>query len=174
MVRAADNVWLVCDPNVASVVSAMELLEGLRVHDADARVSRDREAANAPQKLHLVVNKFDPTLQFGAGQIAERLGLPLLAVLPARALALGRAVNQGRLLADIAERDAYVRALDPLIARLGGQRIAAADSITPTSGPLPDGSDSDALKQKTADSDGAPGGSKQFLKRLFPTFTKRS
>jgi pilus assembly protein CpaE len=174
MVRAADNAWLVCDPNVASVVSAMELLEGLRVHDADARVSRDREAANAPQKLHLVVNKFDPTLQFGAGQIAERLGLPLLAVLPARALALGRAVNQGRLLADIAERDAYVRALDPLIARLGGQRIAAADSITPTSGPLPDGSDSDALKQKTADSDGAPGGSKQFLKRLFPTFTKRS
>jgi pilus assembly protein CpaE len=83
-------------------------------------------------------------------------------------------VNQGRLLADIAERDAYVRALDPLIARLGGQRIAAADSITPTSGPLPDGSDSDALKQKTADSDGAPGSSKQFLKRLFPTFTKRS
>ncbi|CAN7381944.1 fimbrial protein [Caballeronia sp. LjRoot31] len=164
MARAADNVWLVCDPNVASVVSAMELLEGMRVHDA----------ADAPQKLHLVVNKFDAALQFGAEQIAERLGLPLLAVLPARAQALGRAVNQGRLLADIAERDAYVRALDPLIARLGGHKMAAADSITPTFVPLPDGMDADALKQNTADFAGAPGGSKQFLKRLFPTFTKRS
>ena len=83
-------------------------------------------------------------------------------------------MNQGRLLAEIAERDAYVRALDPLVARLGGQGIAAADSTTPTSGPLPDGMDSDAQNQKTADSADAPSGSKQFLKRLFPTFTKRS
>jgi pilus assembly protein CpaE len=152
----------------------MELLEGLRVSDAEARLPKDREAADAPQKPHLIVNKFDPTLQFGAEQMAERLGLPLLAILPARAQALGRAVNQGRLLADIAERDAYVRALDPLVARLGGHKIGAADNITPTSGPLPGGMDSDALKQKTADSADAPSGSKQFLKRLFPTFTKRS
>lgn len=86
MVRAADNVWLVCDPNVASAVSAMELLEGLRFQDVDARLPKDRDTADAPQKLQLVVNKFDPMLQFGAEQIAERLGLPLLAVLPARAL----------------------------------------------------------------------------------------
>ncbi|MFT4435201.1 fimbrial protein [Caballeronia sp. 15715] len=171
MVRTADNVWLVCDPNVASVVSAVELLEGLRVHDANTRLPKDREAAEAPQKLHLIVNKFDPALQFGAEQIAERLGLPLLAVLPARAQALGRAVNQGRLLADVAERDAYVRALDPLVARLGGQRIAAAESITSASGPLADASDSDAIHPADTDT---PGGSKQFIKRLFPTFTKRS
>ncbi|MGX7003646.1 fimbrial protein [Caballeronia sp. KNU42] len=168
MVHAADNVWLVCDPNVASVVSAMELLEGLRACDAESRLPKDREAADALQKLHLVVNKFDPTLQFGAEQIAERLRLPLLAVLPARAQALGRAVNQGRLLADIAERDAYVRALEPLLARLGGHSVTAA------SGPLPDGMDTDALKQKTADSAGTHGGSRQFLKRLLPTFTRRS
>jgi pilus assembly protein CpaE len=174
MVRAADNVWLVCDPNVASVVSAMELLEGMRVYDVDARLPKYREAADAPQKLHLVVNKFDPTLQFGAEQIAERLGLPLLAILPARAQALGRAVNQGRLLADIAERDAYVRALDPLVARLGGHKMTGADSVASTSAPLPDGMDADALNHNKADSADAPSGSRQFLKRLFPTFTKRS
>jgi len=39
---------------------------------------------------------------------------------------------------------------------------------------LPDGMDSDAQNQKTADSADAASGSKQFLKRLFPTFTKRS
>ncbi len=49
------------------------------------------------------------------------LGLPLLSVLPARAQALGRAVNQGRLLAEAAERDPYVRALDPLVAKLRAQ-----------------------------------------------------
>ncbi|MDB5786030.1 MAG: fimbrial protein [Caballeronia mineralivorans] len=174
VVRAADHVWLVCDPNVASAVSALELLEGLRFHDIDAHAPKDRDTADAPQKLHLVVNKFDPTLQFGAEQIAERLGLPLLAVLPARAQALGRAVNQGRLLADIAERDAYVRALDPLVARLGGQKAAVADSITATSGPLPDGAEPIAPKQKTAVSADAASGFKRLFKRLFSTFFKRS
>ena len=174
MVRAADNVWLVCDPNVASAVSAMELLEGLRFQDADARLPKDRDTADAPQKLQLVVNKFDPMLQFGAEKIAERLGLPLLAVLPARAQALGRAVNQGRLLADIAERDAYVRALDPLVARLGGHKALAADGVAPMSGPVPDGMDPKAAKQRTADTTDAASGSKQLLKRFFPTFTKRS
>jgi len=146
----------------------------MRVYDVDARLPKGREAADAPQKLHLVVNKFDPTLQFGAEQIAERLGLPLLAILPARAQALGRAVNQGRLLADIAERDAYVRALDPLVARLGGHKMTGADSVASTSAPLPDGMDADALNHNKADSADAPSGSRQFLKRLFPTFTKRS
>jgi pilus assembly protein CpaE len=152
----------------------MELLEGLRFQDADARLPKDRDTADAPQKLQLVVNKFDPMLQFGAEQIAERLGLPLLAVLPARAQALGRAVNQGRLLADIAERDAYVRALDPLVARLGGHKALAADGVAPMSGPVPDGMDPKAAKQRTADTTDAASGSKQLLKRFFPTFTKRS
>jgi pilus assembly protein CpaE len=73
--------------------------------------------------VQLVVSKFDPSLHFGAEQIASRLGLPLLSVLPARAQALGRAVNQGRLLAEVAERDPYVRALDPLVAKLAGAKL---------------------------------------------------
>lgn len=150
MVRAADDVWLVCDPNVASAVSAVELLEGLREHDMQA---------DTPSKLNLVVNKFDDTLHFGAGQIAARLGLPLLAVLPARAQALGRAVNQGKLLADTALRDPYVRALDALLVRLGNGNAPDASA----SGPVPE----DTVPIASADA-------QKGVKRLLSTFIKRS
>jgi pilus assembly protein CpaE len=152
VVHAADNVWLVCDPNVASAISAVELLEGLREHDAHTH-------ADAPQKMQVIVNKFDTTLHFGAEQIAERLGLPLLAVLPSRTQALGRAVNQGQLLADIAERDPYVRALDALLARLGGGKAPEAGlpaSVSDSTAPV-------------ALSDASSG-----VKRFLSTFKKRS
>ena len=152
VVHAADNVWLVCDPNVASAISAVELLEGLREHDAHTH-------ADAPQKMQVIVNKFDTTLHFGAEQIAERLGLPLLAVLPARTQALGRAVNQGQLLADIAERDPYVRALDALLARLGGGKAPEAG----LPGSVSEGTTPVAL------SDASSG-----VKRFLSTFKKRS
>jgi pilus assembly protein CpaE len=152
VVRAADNVWLVCDPNVASAVSAVELLEGLREHDTDLQ-------PDAPQKMHLIVNKFDATLHFGAEQIAERLGLPLLAVLPSRTQALGRAVNQGQLLADIAERDPYVRALDALLVRLGGGKATEAGAP----GPAPEGAAPNAFVDATSG-----------VKRFLSTFNKRS
>jgi pilus assembly protein CpaE len=106
MARAADEVWLVCDQSVASIVSAVALLEELRLHEVDTAAIR------------LIVNKFDVALDLAAEQIAERLQLPLTAVLPARAVAIGRAVNQGKLLAESAERDPYVRALEGLVARL--------------------------------------------------------
>jgi pilus assembly protein CpaE len=122
VLEAADNVWLVCDPNVASAMSAVQLLDGVRAddHKPSAQASPNEKPAS---NVQLIVSKFDPTLHFGAEQIASRLGLPLLAVLPARAQALGRAVNQGRLLAEVAERDPYVRALDPLVEKLAGARL---------------------------------------------------
>jgi pilus assembly protein CpaE len=106
MARAADEVWLVCDQSVASIVSAVSLLEELRLREVDTA------------SIGLIVNKFDAALDLAAEQIAERLQLPLTAVLPARAVAIGRAVNQGKLLAESAERDPYVRALEPLLDRL--------------------------------------------------------
>lgn len=105
---AADEAWLVCDQGVASIVSAVDLLEGLR----DAGVDLGR--------VRLVVNQYDPALNLTPGQIVERLGVALLATLPARRLPIGHAANQGRLIVDIAERDPYVRALEPLAERLTG------------------------------------------------------
>ena len=109
VVNLADEAWLVCDQGVASVVSAVELLDGLR----DAGAVTDR--------IRLVVNQFDADLGMLPAQIAERLNLPLVATLPSRRVPIGHAANQGKLIAEIAERDPYVRALGPLVDRLAGE-----------------------------------------------------
>ncbi|PCE26618.1 fimbrial protein [Burkholderia ubonensis] len=109
---ASDEAWLVCDQGVASIVSSVDLLEGLR----DAGVDSG--------KLRLVVNQYDPALSLTPTQIADRLGIALLATLPARRVPIGQAANQGRLIVDTAERDPYVRALEPLAERLAGAAAA--------------------------------------------------
>lgn len=106
LARAADEVWLVCDQCVASIVSAAALLDELKSLDVDT------------SSVRLVINKFDVGFGLSPEQVAERLQLSLTAVIPARAVPLGRAMNQGQLLAESAERDPYVRALDALIDRL--------------------------------------------------------
>jgi pilus assembly protein CpaE len=108
VVQAADETWLLCDQGVASIVSAVGVLDALR------------EAGVETANVRLIVNKFDADLGLAAAQIAQRLDLQLLATLPERRVALGQAVNQGHLLADAVARDPYVRALEPLIERLGG------------------------------------------------------
>ncbi|HEY1997376.1 fimbrial protein [Paraburkholderia sp.] len=111
VVQAADETWLLCDQGVASIVSAVGVLDGLREQGV--------ELGN----LRLIVNKFDPDLGLTAAQIAQRLDIPLLATLPERRVPLGQAVNQGQLLIDTSARDPYVRALDPLVERLGGASV---------------------------------------------------
>jgi len=113
---SADEAWLVCDQGVASIVSAVDLLEGLR----DAGVDTAR--------VRLVVNQYHPALGLTPAQIAERLGLPLLATLPARRVAIGHAANQGRLIVEMAERDPYVRAIELLAQRLIGAAAPRAAS----------------------------------------------
>jgi pilus assembly protein CpaE len=108
VVQAADETWLVCDQGVPSVVSAVDVLDGLREQSVELG------------KLRLVVNKYVPDLGLNAAQIAQRLELELLATLPERRVALGQAMNQGHLLADGTARDPYVRALDALVTRLAG------------------------------------------------------
>ena len=105
---AADEVWLVCDPSIASIVSASSLIRELTASQFEAC------------KLGLVVNKFDAQLGLAPEQIALRLELPLVATLPARSVPLGQAANRGRLIAQTAERDPYVRALAALVQRVAG------------------------------------------------------
>ncbi len=113
VVRASDEAWLVCDQGVASIVSAVGVLEALR------------DAGTDTTNVRLIVNKFDLDLGLAAAQIAERPEIPLVASLPDRRVALGQTANQGLLLADAAARDPYVRALEPLIERLAGPATRA-------------------------------------------------
>ncbi|MGF6723003.1 pilus assembly protein CpaE [Paraburkholderia sp. GAS41] len=116
VVKSADETWLLCDQGVASIVSAVAILDALREEGVDVSL------------VHLLVNKFDPDLGLTAAQIAQRLDIPLLGTLPERRVPLGQAVNQGQLLIDAAPRDPYVRALEPLVERLGGVASAAAQA----------------------------------------------
>jgi pilus assembly protein CpaE len=108
VVQAADETWLLCDQGVASIVSAVGVLDALREEGVDV------------SQVRLLVNRFDPDLGLTAAQIAQRLDIPLLGTLPERRVPLGQAVNQGQLLIDASARDPYVRALEPLVERLGG------------------------------------------------------
>lgn len=113
LLRAADEIWLVADQGIASVVSLDACLHELeRVGVRDARLS-------------LVINRHDPDCGIGAAQIAERFNLPLLGTLPDRSRTLRASANQGLLLYQTTPRDAYLRALAPLLARLRTSTPAA-------------------------------------------------
>jgi len=106
--QSADRVWLVCDQNVASIVSAVRELEALQEGGVDL--------AN----VRLVVNRHEPGLDLTAAQVAQRLQIELAGVVPERHVALSQAANRGELLVDTAPRDPYVRALETLAEQLHG------------------------------------------------------
>lgn len=104
VLESADEIWLVTDGAIASLVSLDQLLKQLP------------PTARANDRLKLVVNRHDEEAGLAAAQIAERFDLPLLAALPDRPR-LRASASQGRLLLDDAPRDPYLRALAPLLAR---------------------------------------------------------
>jgi pilus assembly protein CpaE len=116
LLQAADEIWLVADQGIASMVSLdlcrRQLIE---LNARDVRVS-------------LIVNRHDEECGINARQMAERFELPLLATLPDRGRALRSSANQGLLLHEVAPNDAYLRALTPLLAKLHIGMKSHADS----------------------------------------------
>ncbi|MHB1056951.1 MAG: AAA family ATPase [Rhodanobacter sp.] len=114
LLRGADGIWLVADQGIGSMVSldaALRDLERLGLRDT---------------RLGLVVNRYDEAGGASAEQLAERFGLPLLAVLPERSRALRASANRGLLLHQVSPRDPYVRALNPLLEKLHVNVVAPA------------------------------------------------
>lgn len=116
--RAADHVWVVCDQSLGGVVSTAALL-------------RDLSARGLPaERLHLLVNQYDAQAGLAAEDIAQRLGLTLSHVIPARRAALLAAASRGEMLVSSARSDPYAQAIQALARSLfkdGG------GSATPTS-----------------------------------------
>ncbi len=105
LLNSADEIWLVADQAIGTLVSldlALRQLEALGARDA---------------RLQLVVNRHDEAGGLAPTQIAERFALPLLATLP-DCHRLRASANHGHLLLQDAPRDPYLRALTPLLARL--------------------------------------------------------
>lgn len=97
VVQAADSVWVVCDQSVGGIVSLSELLKSLRTHAGIQHIDG------------LVVNRFYKTQGLPPVDIAKRLSLPLLHVLPHREEALLKSSSAGLLLSDSAPADPYVQ-----------------------------------------------------------------
>jgi len=105
LLNGADEIWLVADPAIGTLVSLDQVLKHL-----DAIGSRDA-------RLQLVINRHHQGGGLGPAQIADRFGLPLLAALPC-CERLRTSANHGHLLVHDAPRAPYRRALAPLLARL--------------------------------------------------------
>jgi pilus assembly protein CpaE len=116
LLQAADEIWIVVDQGIASMVSLDLCLRQLAQLNA-----RDK-------RLSLIVNRHDEECGIHARQVAERFELPLLAALPDRARVLRSSANQGLLLHQVAPHDAYLRAMAPLLAKLHIGMKDSADS----------------------------------------------
>ncbi|MGZ9712882.1 pilus assembly protein CpaE [Glaciimonas sp. GNP009] len=103
---ASDHVWLVTDQSVGALVSLADTLTILG------------EPLPGDNKRQLVVSRYDERFGMGAMQIAERFGLPLLAVLPERTRKLLSSANRGKLLHEVAPQDNYVKAIEGLVDEL--------------------------------------------------------
>ncbi|MCY0388172.1 hypothetical protein OVY01_13180 [Robbsia sp. Bb-Pol-6] len=101
----ADARLVLTDQGIASIVSLSELLMQLEER------SLERAA------LRLVVNRYDESYGMSAGQLAERFSLALVATIPDRRIALGRAAAQGQLLVG-SKQEPYIRAVQRLIEAL--------------------------------------------------------
>ncbi len=105
LLNSADEIWLIADQSIGTLVSLDQMLRHLtQVGARDARVQ-------------LIINRHDDASGLSPAQIAARFELPLLAVLPDRPT-LRSSASHGRLLLQDAPRDPYVRALAPLLSHL--------------------------------------------------------
>ncbi|WP_371434619.1 CpaE family protein [Polaromonas sp.] len=113
-----DRVWVVCDQSLGAIVSTTQLLAELRDRGVDLK------------DFGLVVNRFDVHVDIVARDIADRLGLTLDAVLPARGPALMNACSRGQMLAVTHRSDPFIHGLQGLARQL-------LDQSTSSSKPLP-------------------------------------
>ncbi|MCQ9616989.1 hypothetical protein L1889_09985 [Paenalcaligenes niemegkensis] len=104
-----DERWLVCDQNVASLISVADSL-----------------AAFEDLPLQLVINRYDIRAGLPANEIAERFKLNLLATLPDRGWEMLKAMNLAELISGGNERDPYIKAIS-----------AMATTLAPVSGLMP-------------------------------------
>jgi pilus assembly protein CpaE len=112
--REAQQSWVVCDQSIGAIVSTANLLKELRARGVET------------ERLSLVVNKFDSHVGLSAKDIAERLELPLLHVLPARSAPLLAAASRGEMLVRIARGDPYSQAVTGLARSLHQEYMSAS------------------------------------------------
>lgn len=103
--ESSDEIWLLTDQSVVALVSLSDRL-------------RELHNQNIPKdKIKLIVTKYHPNYGLTDKQIAEQFDLDLIATLPDQTQALLQASSQGKLLTDINEKNAYIKALSGVASR---------------------------------------------------------
>jgi len=122
-VQEADKTWIVCDQSIGAIVSTANLLRELQARGLE------------PQRLGLVVNKFDPGVGLSARDIAARLQLSLMHVLPMRRTALLGAASRGEMLTRVARNDPYVVAVSGMVRALQREFAPIPDRVSAVESP---------------------------------------
>ena len=124
LLRESGNGWVVCDQSLGGIVSTAQMLKEL-----DAKgVSRST--------LKLVLNRFNAQAGLPAKEVAQRLGLELLHVVPDRSTVLLNAASCGQLLSQSLRGDPYVTCVRSMARALLSGTVAADRAAAPASGVL--------------------------------------
>jgi len=124
LLRESGNGWVVCDQSLGGIVSTAQMLKEL-----DAKgVSRST--------LKLVLNRFNAQAGLPAKEVAQRLGLELLHVVPDRSTVLLNAASCGQLLSQSLRGDPYVTCVRSMARALLSGTVAADRVAGPASGVL--------------------------------------
>ncbi|KWT71162.1 hypothetical protein APV28_2102 [Comamonas testosteroni] len=124
LLRESGQGWVVCDQSLGGIVSTAQMLKEL-----DAKgVERST--------LKLVLNRFNAQAGLPAKEVAQRLGLELLHVVPDRSTVLLNAASCGQLLLQSLRGDPYVTCVRGMARALLSGAVAADKVAAPASGVL--------------------------------------
>lgn len=101
LAEQVDDTWLVCDQNMASLVSVADLLPTFET-----------------LTLKLVMNRYDERAGLSAKEIAKRFGVEALAELPDRGWEMMKATNLAELIQGGHKRDPYNKVISTMAATL--------------------------------------------------------
>ena len=124
LLRESGLGWVVCDQSLGGIVSTAQMLKEL-----------DAKGVNRGT-LKLVLNRFNAQAGLPAKEVAQRLGLELLHVVPDRSTVLLDAASCGQLLSQSLRGDPYVTCVRSMARALLSAAVAADKVAAPVSGVL--------------------------------------
>ncbi|WP_241781191.1 AAA family ATPase [Comamonas thiooxydans] len=124
LLRESGQGWVVCDQSLGGIVSTAQMLKEL-----------DAKGVNR-STLKLVLNRFNAQAGLPAKEVAQRLGLELLHVVPDRSTVLLNAASCGQLLSQSLRGDPYVTCVRSMARALLSGAVAADKVAAPASGVL--------------------------------------
>lgn len=120
VIRECGQAWVVCDQSLGGIVSTAQMLRELESKGIERNM------------LKLVLNRFNAQAGLPAKEVAQRLNLELLHVVPDRGTALLSAASSGQLLSQFLRGDPYVTPVRNMARALLGEPMAGPAPAVPS------------------------------------------